>query len=68
MTQVTMNLSEESMENLQMVHRLTHASNRTTAMAHALSIARKILEEHQKGNSIHVVDGDYEQELLLSLN
>jgi len=66
MVKVTMMLSDESMENLEMVHRLSHASNRTTAMAQALSIARKILEEHQKGHSIHIVEGDYERELCLN--
>lgn len=66
MPTVHMNLSEKSMENLEIVHRLTHSSNKTTAMASALSIARTILEEHQKGKTIKIEDGDYYQKLNLN--
>ena len=63
-TKVTMNLSDESMENIQMIQRLSHASNQTTAVAIALNIARTILEEEKKGSHIYFEKGDYIQKLI----
>ena len=65
-TKVTINLSEKSMENLEIIHRLTHSPNKTTAFASALSIAREILEKYQEGCTILVEDGDYQRKLILN--
>jgi len=60
------NLNKKSLKNLEVVHRLTHSSNKTTALASALNIARILLEEHQKGNKIIIQDDVFEQELSLN--
>lgn len=56
------------MNNLDIVHKLTHSINQTTAFAEALQIARVILEEQAKGKRILIQDSSDIQELLITQN
>ena len=64
MMKITMNLSEQSIDNINTIKQITGVSNRTTAVASALVIAKEILKIKQAGGKIIIRHGDHEAELL----
>jgi hypothetical protein len=61
-TKISMNLSEKSIQNIDEITNLTHVSNKTTAVATALSLARTILEQIEDGKKVVIKNADNSEE------
>jgi len=68
MTTVTLTLSDDDLENLEIIQRLSHTITQSEAVAISLDVSRKILEENQKGNTIYFEKSDFVEKLILNTN
>ena len=58
LTKVTMNLSQRTIDNVDLINGIIKAKNKTQAVSTAIEIAKIILTEIQNGNKIKIEQPD----------
>jgi hypothetical protein len=64
-TKVSMNLSPKSIENIELIRQNTNVGNNTRAVAVALELTRRMIEESKNGGKIIIKQGNKEKELTI---